>query len=176
METFPALLAHCVGNSPVTGEFPSQRPVMWSFDVFLDLWLNEQFSKQSWGWWFETPTRSLWRHCNAIFDVTGTKVNWSDISRFYNRVGFDTKCKICLTPFDIFATRYTINMGILWRHFEHIDYQSMQWCVCLLSQKKQHWCPHCSLQGLILKTFDCIFLPKIYLKGNSHPAPKPTVD
>ena len=26
--------------------------------------LNKGLSKQSWGWWFETPSRSLWRHCN----------------------------------------------------------------------------------------------------------------
>ena len=31
---------------------------------FLDLYLNERLSKQSWGWWFETPSRSLLRHCN----------------------------------------------------------------------------------------------------------------
>ena len=53
------------GDSPVTGEFPSQRPVTRSFDVFFDLRLNKQLSKQSWGWWFETPSRSLWRHCNV---------------------------------------------------------------------------------------------------------------
>ena len=35
METFSALLALCAGNSPVTGEFPAQRPVTQSFDVFL---------------------------------------------------------------------------------------------------------------------------------------------
>ena len=64
METFSALLAICAGNSPVTGEFPAQRPVTWSFDVFFDLRLNKRLSKQSWGWWFETPSRSLWRHCN----------------------------------------------------------------------------------------------------------------
>ena len=68
METFSALLAICAGNSPVTGEFPSQRPVTRSFDVFFDLRLNKQLSKQSSGWWFETPSRSLWRHCNA-YDV-----------------------------------------------------------------------------------------------------------
>ena len=38
METFTALMALCVGNSPVTGEFPSQRPVTLSFDVFFDLY------------------------------------------------------------------------------------------------------------------------------------------
>ena len=41
METFSALLALCVGNSPVTGEFPSQRPVTRSFDVFFDLHMKK---------------------------------------------------------------------------------------------------------------------------------------
>ena len=44
------------GNSPVTGEFPAQRPVMRSFDVFFDLRPNKRLSKQSWGLWFETPS------------------------------------------------------------------------------------------------------------------------
>ena len=64
MQTFSALLAICVRNSPVTGEFPAQRPVMRSFDIFFDLRLNKRSSKQWWGWWFETPSCSLWHHCN----------------------------------------------------------------------------------------------------------------
>ena len=63
METFSALLAIWAGNSQVTGEFPSQRPVKRSFDVFFDLSLNNRLNKQSWGRWFETPSCSLWRHC-----------------------------------------------------------------------------------------------------------------
>ena len=59
METISALLAFCVGNSPVTGEFPSQRPVARRFDVFFDLRLNQQLSKQWRRRWFETPSRSL---------------------------------------------------------------------------------------------------------------------
>ena len=66
IETFSALLSLCAGNSPVTGEFTAQRPVTQSFDVFFDLCLNERLSKKSWGWWFETPSCPLWRHCNAI--------------------------------------------------------------------------------------------------------------
>ena len=54
-----------VGNSPVTGEFPKHRPVTRSFDVFFHLRVNKQLSEQSWGWWFETPASSLWRHCNV---------------------------------------------------------------------------------------------------------------
>ena len=65
METFSALLAICAANSPVTGEFPAQRPVTRSFDVYFDLRLNERLSKQSWGWWFDTPLCPLWRHNNA---------------------------------------------------------------------------------------------------------------
>ena len=65
METFSALLGLCAGNSPVPGEFPAQRPVARSFDVFLDLCLNKRLRKQSWGWWFETPSCPLWGHCNA---------------------------------------------------------------------------------------------------------------
>ena len=46
------------------GEFSSQRPVTRSFDVIFDLRLNKLLSKQSWGWWFETRSGSLLRHCN----------------------------------------------------------------------------------------------------------------
>ena len=63
METSSALLSLCAGNSPVTGEFPSQRLVTRSFDVFFDMCLNKRLSKQPRRRWFETPSRSIWRHC-----------------------------------------------------------------------------------------------------------------
>ena len=66
METFSALLAICAGNSPASGEFPAQRPMTRSFDVFFDLCLNKRLRKQSCGWWFETLSRPLWRQCNGI--------------------------------------------------------------------------------------------------------------
>ena len=65
MEAFSALLAICAGNSPIPGEFPTQRPVTRSFDVYFDLRPNKRLSKQLWGWWFETQSRSLWRHRNV---------------------------------------------------------------------------------------------------------------
>ena len=64
-----ALLALCEGNSPVTEEFPSHRPVARNFDVLFDLRLNKRLSKQWWGWWFETPLRPLGRHCNLCTRV-----------------------------------------------------------------------------------------------------------
>ena len=47
------------------GEFPIQRPVTRSFDVFFYPSLNKRLSKQPWGWWFETLSWSLWRQCNV---------------------------------------------------------------------------------------------------------------
>ena len=52
------------------GEFPPQRQVTRSFDVFFDLRLNKRLSKQPWGWWFETTSWSLWRQCNVLQTCT----------------------------------------------------------------------------------------------------------
>ena len=62
METFPALLALCVGNSPVTSEFPAQRPVTRSFDVSLICtWINGSVNNREAG--------DLRRH-RGHYDVT----------------------------------------------------------------------------------------------------------
>ena len=46
-------------NSPHKGQW--HGALMFSLICVL----NKQLSKQSWGWWFETPSPSLWRHCNV---------------------------------------------------------------------------------------------------------------
>ena len=46
-------------NSPHKGQWSG------AFDVFFDLRLYKRLSKPSWGWWFETLSRPLWRHCNV---------------------------------------------------------------------------------------------------------------
>ena len=63
MKTFFALLAICAGNLPVSGEFPSQRPLARSFVIF-DLCLNKRSSKLSRRRRSETTSHSLRRHCN----------------------------------------------------------------------------------------------------------------
>ena len=62
---FPRYWPFVRGIHRDNGEFPAQRPVTLSFDVFFDLRLNKRLSKQSQGWWFETLSRPLWRHRNA---------------------------------------------------------------------------------------------------------------
>ena len=84
METFSVLLAICAGNSPVPDEFPAQRPVTRSFDIFFDLRLNKRLSKQSWGWWFETLSRPLWLHFNGFHPQRASTVeNISYVCIFY---------------------------------------------------------------------------------------------
>ena len=65
METYSALLAICEGNSPVTGEFPTQGPVAWSFDVFFDLLLYKRIN----GWENNGEAGDLRRH-RVYYDVT----------------------------------------------------------------------------------------------------------
>ena len=104
METFSALPAICAGNSPVPGEFPTQRPVTRSFGVFFDLRLNKRLSKQSWGWWFETLSRPLWRHCNEIHHHGRT------ISEFITL----RKLILCIFKGALIARFMGVNIGPIW--------------------------------------------------------------
>ena len=57
-------------TDPLCGEFTGHRWIPHtkardaSFD-FLIMRPNKRLSRQSLGWWFETPSRSLWRQCNV---------------------------------------------------------------------------------------------------------------
>ena len=89
METFSALLAICAGNSPVTGEFPAQRPVTRSIDVFFDLHLNKRLNNQSWGWWFETLSRPWWHHHNVKETVP---VIWNFWLKVHRDISINDDC------------------------------------------------------------------------------------
>ena len=85
-DTFSMSLALCAGNSLVIGEFPSQRPVMWSFDVFFDLCLIKGLSKQ-----LNHETGDLRLHCAHFHVIVMNKMKdlstnntikiWRDIEK-----------------------------------------------------------------------------------------------
>ena len=54
-----------IHRSPVNSPHKGQ----WSEALMFSLIcaLNKRLSKQPWGWWFETQSRSLWRHCNDVY-------------------------------------------------------------------------------------------------------------
>ena len=68
-------------TGPLCGEFTGHRWIPLtkasaaSFDVFFDRHLNKRLNKQSWGWWIETPSRPLWRHCND-WTTTKQEISW----------------------------------------------------------------------------------------------------
>ena len=59
------ITGHLCGEFTGHRGIPCTKPVMRNFDVFFDLRLNKRLSIQSRGWWFETPSRPLWRHNNG---------------------------------------------------------------------------------------------------------------
>ena len=119
METFSALLVICVGNSPATGEFPTQRPVTRSFDAFFDLRLKKRLSKRLWCWRFGTPSRPLWRHCN---DRPHKRLEWhhpctletDNKSRTKNYIWWKWQGPyfVYISFFHIFVQKLTLDMRI----------------------------------------------------------------
>ena len=47
---------------------------------FFDLRLNKRLSKQSWGWWFKTPSRPLWCHRNESMEKLYLQM-WLTVAR-----------------------------------------------------------------------------------------------
>ena len=102
-------------------EFPTQRPVTRSFDVFFDLRLNKWLSKQPWGWWFETTLWSLWRQCNGPQQKIWT---WSHMNNLFglqfSRSLLKFRHRCVTTPrktmgcIDISISWYWINCVSLW--------------------------------------------------------------
>ena len=92
------------------GEFPTQRPVTRSFDVFLDLRLNKWLSKQWWGWWFETPSWSLWRHRNENIGVRLIHRHWGKMAailqKAFSNAMFLMKSVVFLFKFHFQVSNY----------------------------------------------------------------------
>ena len=77
MENTNVMMTSSNGNifritGPLCGEFTGHRwiPLTEASDeelwFFFYLCLNKRLSKQSWGWWFATPSCSLWHRCNVM--------------------------------------------------------------------------------------------------------------
>ena len=99
-----------MGNSPVTGEFPTQRPVTRSLAVSFDLPLDKRLSKQSWCRWFEMQSRSLWRHGN------GTKLMWY-------RTGRHLGCHWIFPVFEMYIPEIAV---LFWNDNAHQNYCTLQ--------------------------------------------------
>ena len=107
------------------GEFPTQRTVTRSFDVFFDLRLNKRLSKQSWGWWFETLSLSLWRHCNGTWYCCSSICSPSSpLTRHsHMKLWCDMWHKLNISPHDNIIQPDVLNRVL---HFRVNDYFEIQ--------------------------------------------------
>ena len=115
------------------GEFPTQRPVTRSFDVFFDIRLNKRLSKQPWGWWFETLSWSLWYHCNVLMHWRYCSLA---LSHWYKYLSTrSTKC--CHKIWSAFDQN---QRKPIWNHNTMCDNQNCNhYPNCLLLLLKQVW-------------------------------------
>ena len=83
---FPRYWAFVRGihRSPVN--YPHKGPVTRSFDVFFDLRRNKRLSKQPWGWLFDTPSLSLWRHCNGHLNSANLNTHSTTICKLVDLI------------------------------------------------------------------------------------------
>ena len=72
---------HLCGEFTGPGEFPRQRPVTRSFDVYFDLRPNKRLSEQSWGWWFEKQNSNL--ISLSMIMLYGFQIHWPSIDAVY---------------------------------------------------------------------------------------------
>ena len=72
---------------------PRTKAMTRSFDIFFDLHMNRQLSKQWKRWWFETLPRSLWRHCNETYwrDYTSKRQEQWDVVKGKFRIAFSAQ-------------------------------------------------------------------------------------
>ena len=101
METISALLTLWEGNSPVTGEFPSQRPVARSFHVYLICaWTND---------WVNTRDAGDLRHHCSHNDVTV--------------IGFSTSWSLINTVCSTVSKRYLrCIIGLVWLYYQFTEH------------------------------------------------------
>ena len=137
METYSALLALCAGNSPVTGEFPAERTVTRTFDVFFELRLTKRLSKNS------RESGDLKRH-RAHFDVT--VMGWKPQVFFAAGSSDHTHYAGCMHPlfihyFDLIGFRYFIKWPTSIRTHTNIheSFNSVYWGPSLLFVWKINW-------------------------------------
>ena len=107
------------------GEFTGHRWIPLTKASDTELWcflwsapLNRRLSKQSWGWWFEMPLHSLWRHCN------GHIITWFDRIQ-YHRLHRNEMCNWSHCELIKYTPYLTITGVILGIDYAYFGYN--QW-------------------------------------------------
>ena len=154
METFSALLALCAGNSPVTGEFPSQRPVTQIFDVFFDLRLNNS-------WVNNREVGDLRRH-RAHYDVTVMSAWRAPVCGLPREVcclDVETGSKACTKKLSLVLCLQFRFLGFKLKaepHTQDRERRGANLATVIKTRRLLLWltCPFCQVMGV----FPCVFV------------------
>ena len=123
------------GNSPVTGEFPIQRPVTRSFDVFFELRLNKWLSKQSWA-------GDLRRHCTHYDVIVMILLYRKLLQTMGMKLMFISEINPHIFPINIFSyfivNIVTIVSALLLQERYIYSFRIPQHCILLLVLRK-YW-------------------------------------
>ena len=111
---FPRYWPMC-GEFTGPGEFPAQRPVTQSSDVFFDMRLNKRMSKQPWGWRFGNLSSRL------------------HVSNSGTRTLFDWKCGV--------SVFHSCNIRIVWGLWSQSNFHDM--IISIVNISWLHWIINC---------------------------------
>ena len=101
------------GESSATNEFPAQRSVTRSFDVFFDLRLNKWLNKQSRGWWFETLLRPLWRNGHRMPFTSMVYLKYFNRQKIHVCCPIDPVGSLPKVPREFTQCNRAINLGVV---------------------------------------------------------------
>ena len=130
MEAFSTLLSLCAGNSPATVNSLHRGQWRGNLMFFFDLRWNKRLSKQPWGWWFKTPSWSLWRQCNEQ-NVLLTLTSMCLYIYAYRSICF-IYISICLCICVIFILFYWFHYLYPRRTWSLALYFGKQYCIKML--------------------------------------------
>ena len=100
-------------NSPHKGQWRGAL-------IFFYLHLNKRLSKHLWSRWFETPSRSLWRHCNDHKTKHNNTV--FVIHRMHSACTLNvTSFLLPLSP--VALVDATMRHGLFLLFYKHVDWQ-----------------------------------------------------
>ena len=157
----------------LTGEFPAQRPVTRSFDVFFHLCLNKRLSKQSLGWSIETPSCSLWPYYNGYYFFPENEIrvltHWSltKINQSWN-ILTDSPVGILWSIDYKYYMTFITTIGIYLMLFHHF-YNTWFYCIYCILYLEQVFIAYIVLHtvnrsGIDLNKADYHYYKKHFLK------------
>ena len=118
-----------IHRSPVNFSHKSQwRGTM----MFFYLRLNKRLSKESWDWWFETPSRPLWCHCFPIHLINKMCVSSGNqscllmmkpnINRWFHMILSSRRFLITVSPLSSGRMNTYFKMEMKWQNYEIFEY------------------------------------------------------